>query len=91
VFTGKGVAYDLVPREREHEVAKAEHMLTVLAYTDRLNRGEGVQAMATMPDGESAYFFADNVSRETARNDDWGKERILSGQISDRPKGDRGR
>jgi hypothetical protein len=72
VFTAKAVAYDLEPRELTGEVAKAEHMLTVLAYADRLNQGEGVQVVATMPDGESAYFHATNVSRETARDDDQG-------------------
>ena len=70
VFTAKAIAYDLVPREREGEVAKAEHMLTVLAYTDRLNRGEGLQVVATMSDGDPAYFLATNVARETARDDD---------------------
>lgn len=73
VFTAKAIAYDLVPREREGEVAKAEHMLTVLAYTDRLNRGEGLQVVATMSDGDPAYFLATNVARETARDDDWGE------------------
>ena len=48
-------------------------MLTVLAYTDRLDRGEGVQAMATMPDGEAAYYRATDVSHETARDDDEGQ------------------
>jgi len=73
VFKAKAVAGDLEPRELADEVAKAEHMLTVLAYTDRLNRGEGVQAMAVMPDGEPAYFRAASVSRETARDDDDGQ------------------
>jgi hypothetical protein len=73
VFKGKATACDLEPRELADEVAKAEHMLTVLAYTDRLNRGEGVQAMAGMPDGESAYFRATHVSRETKRDDDYGQ------------------
>jgi hypothetical protein len=73
VFKAKATAGDLEPRELADEMAKAEHMLTVLAYTDRLNRGEGVQAMAVMPDGESAYFRATNVSRETKRDDDYGQ------------------
>jgi HIRAN domain len=73
VLKAKAAAGDLEPRELAGEVAKAEHMLTVLAYTDRLNRGEGVQAMAVMPDGEPAYFRATNVSRETARDDDYGQ------------------
>lgn len=73
VFKAKAAVGDLEPRELADEVAKAEHMLTVLAYTDRLNRGEGMQAMAVMPDGEPAYFRATRVSRETARDDDYGK------------------
>lgn len=73
-FKAKATAGDLEPRELAGEVAKGERMLTVLAYLDRLNRGEGLQAMATMPDGEPAYFRATNVSRETARDDDhWGR------------------
>jgi len=72
VFRAKAVAYDLVLHEREGEVANAEYMLTVLAYADRLNRGEGVQVVGTMPDGEPAYFHAPNVSRETVRDDDEG-------------------
>jgi hypothetical protein len=73
VFRAKATADDLEPRELADEVAKAEHMLTVLAYADRLNRGDGVQAVAMMPDGESAYFRATNVSRERARDDDYGR------------------
>ena len=69
VFKAKAVADDLEPRELAGEVASAEHMLTVLACADRLNRGEGLQAMAVMPDGEPAYFRA-TVSRETARDND---------------------
>lgn len=73
VFNAKATAGDLEPRELADEVAKAERMVTVLAYADRLNRGEGVQAMAVMPDGEPAYFRATSVSRETARDDDYGQ------------------
>jgi hypothetical protein len=72
-FKAKATAYDLEARELADEVAKAEHMLTVLAYTDRLNRGEGVQAVATLSDGEPAYFHAANVSRLTPRDDDYGQ------------------
>jgi hypothetical protein len=72
LFKAKAAADDLEPRELAGEIASAEHVLTVLAYADRLNRGEGVQAMAVMPDGEPTYFRA-NVSRETARDDDYGQ------------------
>jgi hypothetical protein len=71
-FRTKAVASDLVLREREGEVAKAEYMLTVLAYADRLSRDEGVQVVATMSDGEPAYFQAPDVSRDTVRDDDEG-------------------
>jgi hypothetical protein len=70
VFRAKALAYDLVPREREGEIADAERMLTMLAYAERLDRGEGLQVMATMPDGEPAYFHQSNVSRDTTRDDD---------------------
>ena len=70
VFKAKASADDLEPRELANEVAKAEHMLTVLAYADRLYRGDGVQVVTVMPDGEPAYFRATNVSRETPRDDD---------------------
>jgi len=73
VFKAKATADDLEPRELAGEVAKAEHMLTVLAYTDRLNRGEGVQSMAVMSDGEPAYFRATRANRDTARGDDYGQ------------------
>ena len=61
-FTAKAIADDLVSGERESEVAKAERMLMVLAYADRLARGQGLQPMAVMSDGQPAYFHA------TARN-----------------------
>src|SRR5262245_8973397 len=67
VFKAKATADDLEPRELAGEVADAERMLTVLAYTDRLNRGEGVQSMAVMSDGEPAYFRATRANRETPR------------------------
>jgi len=70
VFKAKAIAGDLDVREREHEVAKAERMLAVLVYMDRLQRGEGVQQIAVMPDGEPAYFRSASVSRETNRDDD---------------------
>ena len=74
VFKAKATAGDLEPRELAGEVADAERMVTVLAYADRLNRGEGVQAMAVMPDGEPAYFHAPRVRRETGRaDDDYGR------------------
>jgi hypothetical protein len=72
VFKAKAIADDLEPRELSGEVARAEHMLSVLACTDRLNRGEGLQPMGVMADGEPAYFRA-SVSRETARDDDYGQ------------------
>jgi hypothetical protein len=71
VFNAKAIADDLEPKERAGEVAEAEHMLTVLAHLDGLNRGEGVQSMAVMSDGETAYFRA-RANRETARGDDYG-------------------
>ena len=73
VFTGKAIAYDLDELERESELAKAKRMLAVLAYGDSLTRGEGLQIMATTTDGEPAYFFANDVRRETARDEDWGR------------------
>ena len=73
VFKAKATADELELSELAHEVAKAEHMLTVLAYADRLNRGEGVQAVAVMADGESSYFRAKDAKRETARDDDYGQ------------------
>jgi hypothetical protein len=45
-------------------------MLTVLAYLDGLSRGEPLQALATMSDGEPAYFRGTDVCRETGRDDD---------------------
>lgn len=72
-FKAKATADDLEPRELAGEVAKAAHMLTVLAYTDRLNRGEGVQSMAVMSDGEPAYFRAAIANRETVRGDNYGQ------------------
>jgi hypothetical protein len=73
-FKAKATAGDLEPREQASEVAKAQHMLTVLAYMSRLNNGEGVQPMALMPDGEPAYFRAVNASRDTGRlDDDYGQ------------------
>jgi len=56
-----------------HEVAKAEQMLTVLAYIDGLKRGEPVQALFTMSDGQPTYFRGKDVCRETARDDDSGQ------------------
>jgi hypothetical protein len=72
VFKKKALIYDLEPRELAEEVAKAEHMLTVLGYAERLGRGEGVQALLILPDGERVFFRAPKVSRETARDDDYG-------------------
>jgi hypothetical protein len=73
VFKAKAVADDLEARELAGEVSEADHMLAVLAYSDRLNRGEGVQAVAVMADGEPTYFRAKDASRETARDDDYGR------------------
>lgn len=70
LFKARAVAGDLEPRELADEVADAEHMLVVLAYMDRLNRGEGVQPVATMSDGESAFFHTSRAVRETTRRDD---------------------
>jgi hypothetical protein len=73
VFKAKATAGDLDQRELADEVAKAEQMLTVLAYIDGLKRGEPVQALFTMSDGQPTYFRGRDVCRETARNDDSGQ------------------
>ena len=73
LFKDKAVADDLEPRELASEVAKAERMLTAPAYADCLNRGEDLQAPAVMSDGEPAYYRSTGVSREMARDDDYGQ------------------
>ncbi len=72
VFKGKATAGDLEPSELAEEVRRAENMIKVLAYADRLDRGEGVQTVATMSDGEPSFFRA-NMFREMARDDDFGQ------------------
>ena len=54
MFKAKAAAGDLEPRELADEVAKAEHMLTVLAYTNRLNRGEA--ALRQVLRGQQAEY-----------------------------------
>src|SRR4030095_4078320 len=66
-------AGDLDQRELADEVAQAEQMLTVLAYIDGLKRGEPVQVLFTMSDGQPTYFRGKDVYRETARDDDCGQ------------------
>jgi hypothetical protein len=73
VSKSRAAADDFEPRELSQVVADAQHMLAVLAYSDRLARGEGVQTMAVMSDGEPAYFRTGRASRETARADDGGR------------------
>lgn len=67
VAVAKSFARDL---RTERSVKTVSGLIAALPYTDRLSRGEGVQVMTTMPDGESAYFHQTNVSRETGRDDD---------------------
>ena len=48
VFKSKATAGDLDQRELADEVAKAEQMLTVLAYIDGLKRGDEAKAESRM-------------------------------------------
>jgi hypothetical protein len=72
-FRADAIAGDLVEHERKSEIVDAEDMLWVLAYLERLDRGEGLQTVAKMSDGAPSYFRADRASRAMKRDDDYGQ------------------
>ena len=72
-FRADAIAGDLDERERKSEIVDAEDMLWVLAYLERLDRGEGLQTVAKMSDGALSYFRADRASRAMKRDDDYGR------------------
>ena len=71
-FRDRAIAGDLVVREREGEIADAEYVLSVLAYLERIDKGEGLQAIATMSDGEPSFYRNPKVYRRMVRDDDIG-------------------
>jgi hypothetical protein len=72
-FRAKSVAGDLDAREREGEIEKAHFMLSVIAYLERIERGDGLQAVASMSDGEPSFYRQPFAFREMARDDDIGQ------------------
>jgi HIRAN domain len=59
-------------RERASEIRKAEDTLLFLSTKARLESGERLTPVGTMPDGDANFFRASSVSLERRREDDSG-------------------